>query len=235
MTRRRWIADEVSGDHAVLLGEHAEHLARVLRARVGQQFDVAANGAVRLGTITAVTPHRVDFQLGDALPATGLPNITIVLSIFKFDRMEWAIEKCTELGAARIIPLAARRSEPHLVSSAPKRVERWKRIAQQAAEQCRRISPPQIAQPVELSGATVLPGTTRILLAEAEQDVVLRDAVGGASHEIVLAFGPEGGWAPDELPMFTSAGWKPASLGSTILRTETAVIAALAVVLSILQ
>jgi len=120
MTRRRWIADEVSGNRAVLVGSHADHLSRVLRAQVGQEFDIATGTGVRRGHITRVGQGRVEFELGEEIQATTTPNVTLAFSIFKFDRMEWAIEKCTELGAARIIPVSARRTEAHLAAAAPK-------------------------------------------------------------------------------------------------------------------
>src|ERR1700684_1041641 len=133
MTRRRWIADEVTEYTAALVGDHAAHLARVLRAEIGQTFDIATGTEVRLGTITAISDHRVEFALGPAQEVkAGVPTITLALAIFKFDRMEWAIEKCTEIGVARIIPVIARRSDAHLASAAAKRHERWQRIARQA-------------------------------------------------------------------------------------------------------
>src|SRR5580658_4568684 len=138
MTRRRWLADEVSGDRAALVGEHANHLVRVLRARVGQDFDIATREAVRRGRITLVENDRVEFVLGEEISAGGLAEITLLLAIFKFDRMEWAIEKCTELGVSRIVPVIARRTDAHLAAAATKRAERWDRIARQAAEQSRR-------------------------------------------------------------------------------------------------
>src|SRR5271170_351508 len=134
MTRRRFIADEVSGDRAALVGAHADHLSRVLRARVGQEFDITTGNEVRRGRITAIAPDRVEFELGDVIPAATPLQVTLALSIFKFDRMEWAIEKCTELGVARIVPVIARRTDAHLASAAAKRAERWRRIALQAAE-----------------------------------------------------------------------------------------------------
>src|ERR1700680_3355376 len=157
MTRRRWIADEVLGNHAVLVGAHADHLSRVLRARIGQEFDITAGDVVRLGRITAITPERVEFELGAEISVPTTAQVTLVLSVFKFDRMEWAIEKCTELGAARIIPVIARRTETHLATAARKRVERWRRIALQAAEQSRRTSPPDISQPFKLKDDAILP------------------------------------------------------------------------------
>ena len=104
MTRRRWIADEVSGSHAALVGSHADHLAHVLRARIGQEFDIATAENVRRGRIVSITDGRVEFELGEVVPSAAIPTLTLLLSIFKFDRMEWAIEKCVELGAARIVP-----------------------------------------------------------------------------------------------------------------------------------
>src|SRR4029077_7302114 len=135
MTRRRWIADEVSGDRAFLIGNHAEHLARVLRARLGQEFDISIPEAVRRGRIVAITEDRVEFELGEEISGPVASPITLVLAIFKFDRMEWAIEKCAELGVARIVPVIARRTDSHLAAASAKRAERWQRIGRQAAQQ----------------------------------------------------------------------------------------------------
>ena len=234
MTRRRWIADEVSGNQAVLIGEHADHLIRVLRARVGQEFDIATGATVRAGRIVTIEPDRVEFELGEEVPAAKAANISLLLSIFKFDRMEWAIEKCTELGVARIIPLIARRTDAHLASAAAKRVERWRKIAVQASEQSRRAIPPQIDAPLKLKQALSLTADSRIVLAESEQQTLLRDVIAADSRELLLAIGPEGGWAEDELQEFQAAGWTSASLGQTILRAETAAIAATAIAKSIL-
>jgi 16S rRNA (uracil1498-N3)-methyltransferase len=235
MTRRRWIADEVSGNHAVLTGNHAEHLTQVLRARVGQEYDIATGPRVHRGRIVSIEESRVEFELGDEISAVIIPSVTVALSIFKFDRLEWAIEKCTELGAARIVPLIACRTEVHLASAAAKRWDRWQRIALQASEQSRRVSPPEISSPMKLNEALALPGSTRIVLAELEQTLMLKDALRSSSGETVLAFGPEGGWTEAEINLFREAGWISASLGSTIVRAETAAIAALAVAMSELQ
>jgi 16S rRNA (uracil1498-N3)-methyltransferase len=234
MTRRRWIADEVSGDRAALVGEHADHLVRVLRARVGQDFDIATGAAVRRGRITSVANHRVEFELNEEVSAASLSEITLVLAIFKFDRMEWAIEKCTELGVSRIVPVIARHTDSHLAAASAKRVERWQRIARQASEQSRRTAPPEIAAPIKVADALNLQSALRIVLAESEDRTFLRDIVKpqAANDGIVLAVGPEGGWTEDELQSFRQAGWMPASLGNTILRAETAAMAATAIVAS---
>jgi 16S rRNA (uracil1498-N3)-methyltransferase len=241
MTRRRWIADEVTGDTAALVGEHAAHLARVLRAEVGQEFDIATGAEVRLGTIISICDDRVEFALGSSRAEKAHPKITLALAIFKFDRMEWAIEKCTEIGVARILPVIARRTDAHLAAAAVKRHERWQRIVRQAAEQSRRSAPPEIAGPVKLKDLPgVLPAgaLTRIVLAESLAEFeatrladILRSSSQSQPTDVALAVGPEGGWADEELSWFRKAGWIAASLGDTILRAETAAIVATALAL----
>jgi 16S rRNA (uracil1498-N3)-methyltransferase len=228
MTRRRWIADEHSGDTAALTGANAAHLARVLRARVGQEFDISLGDGVRRGTITSVGEERVEFALAEELPVASVAAISIYLAVFKFDRFEWAVEKCTELGVARIVPMIARRTEAHLAAAAGKRVERWRKIALEAAQQSRRLSPPEIADPVKLKTAVESASGLRVVLAENEQQVMLVDLVTGADA-VALAIGPEGGWTAEELKLFAGSGWKKASLGATILRAETAAITAVAI------
>ena len=232
MTRRRWIADEVSGNRAALTGDHADHLVRVLRARVGQEFDIAVGSSVRRGRVSRVAPDRVEFELGEEVVGVANADVTLLLAIFKFDRMEWAIEKCTELGVARIVPAVTRRTDEHLASAAVKRVERWRRIAMQAAEQSRRAAPPEIAAPTKLQEAVNLSAGLRIVLSEVEKQIQLRDVLGDGQGDVILAVGPEGGWAADELQLFQKSGWISASLGSTILRAETAAIAATAIAVS---
>jgi len=228
------MADEVSGNTAALVGEHADHLVRVLRARVGQEFDIAAGESVRRGRITSLDSGRVEFDLLEEVPATDLGEITLFLAIFKFDRMEWAIEKCTELGIARIVPVVARRTDSHLAAAAVNRRERWQRVARQASEQSRRISPPEIAMPVKLPESVRAVEGVRIVLAESDEPTLLRDAFTAESNRdrVALAVGPEGGWTEDELKLFQESGWTSASLGPTILRAETAAIASTAIVSS---
>jgi 16S rRNA (uracil1498-N3)-methyltransferase len=245
MTRRRWIADEVSGNRAAIVGDHADHLARVLRARVGQEFDIVTPGSVRRSQLTSLTPNRVEFELGHEISCPASPEITLVLAIFKFDRMEWAIEKCTELGVSRIVPLIAHRTHSRLAAASMKRIERWQRIARQASEQSRRGEPPQIAASIKLSEVLNSQAALRIVLDETEEQTLLGDVLKSASHaegaastsaraRVILAVGPEGGWTGDELRLFRDAGWVSASLGRTILRAETAAIAATAIVASAL-
>ncbi|MGZ4841119.1 MAG: RsmE family RNA methyltransferase [Candidatus Angelobacter sp.] len=229
MTRRRWIADRVEHDRAWLLGSNANHLFRVLRVKVGQEFDVAANGVLRSAKVISATHEQVEFELGAEVESSVLPQITVYLSIFKFDRLEWALEKLTELGVSRVVPMIAQRTEEHLAKAAAKRVERWRKIAREASQQARRIAPPEIAEPAALKKAISEAQGSRIVLSESEERVSLKQALSDCTPPLALAFGPEGGWTEVEVEMFKAAGWKSASLGHTILRAETAAIAALAV------
>jgi 16S rRNA (uracil1498-N3)-methyltransferase len=234
MTRRRWIADEVSGNRAALTGDHARHLAQVLRAQVGQEFDISTGAEVRCGKVIGVLPDLVEFDLGEVIEQSEQAEIIVAISIFKFDRMEWAIEKCAELGVARIVPVIAGRTEKHLAAASTKRAERWRRLAKQASEQSRRVSVPEILEPVKLNQLLALPAEKKIVLSEFEHSRSLKDAVSSSDRAVTLAFGPEGGWTEQELEFFRNAGWTSASLGPTILRAETAVIASVAVAMSAL-
>jgi len=142
MTRRRWIAEHWDESTATLVGGQAEHLARVLRAEPGMEADVVAGGRVFHAEVAAVNLNgeqsEVRFNLiAEIISDPALP-VTLVLSVYKFDRMEWAIEKATELGIAAIAPVISRRTEKHLAQAAVKRAERWKRIVHEASQQARR-------------------------------------------------------------------------------------------------
>jgi 16S rRNA (uracil1498-N3)-methyltransferase len=229
MTRRRWIADKVEGDRAYLLDNNANHLFRVLRAQAGQQYDVVADGVARLGTITFASSNKVEFHLGEEVLSEALPEIEIYLSIFKFDHMEWAMEKLTELGVTRIVPMVAARTSHHLIKAAESRVERWRKIAKEASQQARRVAPPEIGEAVKLEKAIAGAIGTRIVLSEVEESVSLKSALAGIRPPLAMAFGPEGGWTEEEVQLFKDHGWLSATLGHTILRAETAAIAAVAV------
>jgi len=243
MTHRRWIAEHWDEATATLSGAQADHMARVLRAQPGMEADVVAGGHVYHAEVVVVTPHEVRFNLIAEIQADPALPITLAVSIFKFDHMEWGIEKATELGVAAIAPVIARRTEKHLAQAAAKRVERWRRIAHEAAQQSRRSDVPLIHDPALLADRIrATSDSVRVVLAEQEQSTTLRtvveEAVNAAQNQmpvLELAFGPEGGWAPDEEALFDANGWRAASLGPRILRAETAAIAALSVVASFLE
>ncbi len=243
MTRRRWIADHWDEATATLIGEQAGHLVRVLRAQTGMEYDIVAGGRVWHGVIARISPEEVRFNLVAEVAADPALPVTLLISIFKFDRMEWAIEKATELGVQAIVPVVARRSEKHLALAAEKRVERWRRIAHEAAQQSRRADVPLIEEPASLKlAARNAPDSVRLVLAEQERGTTLRQmvselliAAGDEVPSIRVAIGPEGGWAPDEAALLDAEGWRPVSLGPRILRAETAAIAAMSVIAAMLE
>jgi 16S rRNA (uracil1498-N3)-methyltransferase len=229
MTRRRWIADTWSETTATLKGEQAAHLARVLRAQPGQVFDVVANGFLHRAEIVTAREDEVVFALHEELEADAALPVHLLMAVFKFDHLEWGIEKATELGVARITPVIARRTEKHLALAAAKRVERWRRIVREAAQQSRRSDVPEVEEPVALKVAlAAVTAGTKLLLAETEEENTLSAGLVGAA-DVALAIGPEGGWAPEEMVLFSESRWKHVTLGPRILRAETAAIAGLAV------
>ena len=242
MTRRRFIADKWEIEdgrlaRATLVGDQAEHLARVLRAEPGQVFDVVANGFLHRAEVATVqqggggSKTKVQFVLHEELESEAALPVHLLLAIFRFDPMEWAIEKATELGVAKITPVLARRTDKHLAMAAPKRVERWRKIVFEAAKQSRRTDVPEIATPMALAAALETETVPlRILLSEVEQEVSLADVLRSAREDaMALAIGPEGGWTADEMELFAANGWRGVTLGPRILRAETAAVAALAI------
>ena len=216
---------------ATLKGEQAVHLARVLRAQPGQIFDVVANGFLHRAEIVSADEHEVVFTLHEELEAESALPVHLLMAVFKFDHMEWGIEKATELGVARITPVIARRTEKHLAQAAAKRVERWRRIVREAAQQSRRSDVPEVDDPVALKAALgMVSAEKKLLLAETEQENSLQAALASQqSASVALAIGPEGGWTAEEMALFSESGWKHVTLGPRILRAETAAIAGLAV------
>jgi 16S rRNA (uracil1498-N3)-methyltransferase len=220
-------------------GEAAEHLRRVLRASPGQVYELSDGECVRLGRIENVTRDAIEFSLHEKVDAKEIRlRISLGLTIVKFDRFEWALEKATELGVYDVTPVIAERSERALVAAAAKRAARWRKIVSGSAQQSRRLRAP------ELNAAQALPEflqsyaggsarhQARVFLTEDRSAKSLRDVLEKYPRDkttaAALAIGPEGGWTETENAEAIRAGFEHASLGSLILRTETAVAAAIA-------
>jgi 16S rRNA (uracil1498-N3)-methyltransferase len=231
--RRRFFVQQFNGDTAAVEGDTAYHLGRVLRAQPGQLYELSDGQRVRLGRIQKVARDRIDFALLEEIPAhQSTLDITLFLSVVKFDSFEWAIEKATELGVSTIVPLAAARSEKVLLTAAEKRADRWNKILAEAAQQSRRVSVPalqRLVQPVQAFTACA-DTSIKIILSERTDAPPLRRVLPAESvrPQAVLAIGPEGGWTDAEFAAAQSVAFREASLGKLILRTETAVAAALA-------
>jgi 16S rRNA (uracil1498-N3)-methyltransferase len=230
--RRRFFVERFENERASMEGEAAHHLGRVLRAQPGQLYELSDGTSVWLGRIDVVERDRIDFALVEKIVGQEAAlRTTLLLSVIKFDAFEWALEKATELGVSCIVPLAAARSEKALLAAAPKRAERWKKILLESAQQCRRVQVPvlePLAKP-EAAFAEAAEGL-RVMLSELPEAALMREVLAGVrTAEAVLAIGPEGGWTADEFAAARTNGFREASLGKLILRAETAVVAALAV------
>jgi 16S rRNA (uracil1498-N3)-methyltransferase len=229
--RRRFFIEEFRDQRAIIQGQGAHHLGRVLRAQLGQLYELSDGARVFLGRIETVDRHRIEFALLEELPAQQPRfHTTLLLSVVKFDAFEWAIEKATELGVGCIVPVAAARSEKALLGGVPKRAERWKKILLEASEQSRRVQVPTLDPLVksEVAFSSHKKGYC-VLLSESVDAPPLRKLLANQQTDsAVLAIGPEGGWTGPEFIAARSASYQEASLGKLILRTETAVAASLA-------
>jgi len=228
--RRRFFVDEVRNGHAEIAGDEAKHLTRVLRVEAGQRYEISDNRSVYLAEIETARKEHVIFRTLEKLPA-GEPQVRLILcaALIKFDRFEWLIEKATELGVSRLIPVNAERTENGLAAAAAKRMERWRKIAHESSQQSRRLRLPEIAPAEPFTAAITDASPLRVFLDEQPGAPPLSQA-SPPQGPIAVLTGPEGGWTDRERTAALSAGWKPVSLGPSILRAETAAIAALAVI-----
>lgn len=213
---------------AVMAGDAAHHLGRVLRAEAGRLYELSDGKAAWVGRIERVSRDRVEFSLIEPI-AGSEPALqtTLLLSIVKFDSFEWALEKATELGVRAIVPLAAARSEKALLHAAEKRAERWRKILLEAAQQSRRVSLPELRHVEKPANAFRQGDGFRVILSERTEAKPLKEVVPAKAASAVLAIGPEGGWTDEEFAAAAHASFREASLGHLILRTETAVISSL--------
>jgi 16S rRNA (uracil1498-N3)-methyltransferase len=232
--RRRFFIDQFEGNSAVLRGESAAHLGRVLRAEPGQLYELSDGRQVWLARVERVAlakrgDNRVDFALVEPIAAhASEPSTSLLLSLIKFDRFEWCLEKATELGVTEIVPLAAERTDKPLIAAAAKRASRWEKILLESAQQSRRTRLPILRGVVRPSDAFAsTKARLRIILSERTEAPLIHHALKGVKGTFAaLAVGPEGGWTEKEIAAASADGFREASLGDTILRTETAVVAA---------
>jgi 16S rRNA (uracil1498-N3)-methyltransferase len=241
--RRRFFVEKFDSNSAVLRGDTAEHLGRVLRAEPGQLYELSDGQDVWLARIERVTlskrgGNRIEFALMDPIAARESAfRVNLLLSIVKFDRFEWCLEKATELGVTEITPLAAARTDKPLLAAAGKRRSRWEKILLESAQQSRRLRPP-LLRFADAGGRSVRPvdafaqssAACKIMLSERRDAKPMRNALSlYAESSAALAIGPEGGWTDDEFAAARAAGFTEVSLGENILRTETATVAALSI------
>jgi 16S rRNA (uracil1498-N3)-methyltransferase len=233
LARRRFFVDTIRAGAAELLGDEALHLTRVLRVEPGQRYEISDNHAAWLAEIAEARGPRVVFRVIEPIDSPAAPvRLTLIAAIVKFDRFEWIVEKATELGIERLLPMATARTEKGLFEASHKRAERWRRIARESSQQARRVSVPEILPAAPFGRRLAEPADHRYFLEEAGAPPLLSTLPRRRTpaDQVALMLGPEGGWTDDERRLAAAAGWLAVSLGPLVLRAETAAAAALAVV-----
>jgi 16S rRNA (uracil1498-N3)-methyltransferase len=236
MARRRFFVDAIQQSRAVLAGEDARHLRQVLRAEIGQRYELSDNRSVYLAEVASLAKDRVSFRVLEEIAVPPPPvRLTLLLALIKFDRFEWALEKATELGVETVRPVATERSEKGLERAAAKRLERWRKIVRESSQQARRARLPEVLPPAAFGDVLAGGSPYSWFLEEQSGACPILAALPARrqfSDAVRLLVGPEGGFTGAERARAREAGWTPVSLGPHILRTETAAIAALAVISS---
>lgn len=235
-------SQNISGGMAFLAGSEAEHLKRVLRLKAGEIVEVFdgqgrcwAALIVNTGDDGVVKLKIIGENKAEAEPSI---RITLFQGLPKSDKMDYIVQKTTELGISRIVPIETRNTVFKVrAGRMPGKIERWQRIALEAAKQCGRSVIPDIQEPVLFEEALLQAANTGfcIIPYEKEQAAGLKRMLELMAREsrdgIGVFIGPEGGFTVDEVEAAVRAGVKPVTLGPRILRTETAGLAVVSIIM----
>jgi 16S rRNA (uracil1498-N3)-methyltransferase len=240
MSRRRFYVpkESIREGYAVLPSRQAHHLRNVLRLGTGDAVEIFdGEGAGYAGEIELHGSEVFVRSLKKIDPGESPVRLILAPALIKAAKFELVLQKATELGVSGIVPLNTRFSDIRIPSEKiDSRMERWRRIVQEASKQCRRFAAPRIWEPLDFSEFLALEefSSYRKLLLY-EKAVEPWQAQGELSDEVVLCIGPEGGWEPGEVERAERAGFGIFSLGPWILRAETAAIAAVSILQHHLQ
>lgn len=221
-----------------IVGEDVNHMKNVLRAGVGTPVTVCdGEGFDYPSVITQIEKQRITATYEEKIACTTEPvyPITLYQGVAKGERMDQLIQKCVELGVTRIVPVMCKRTvvKFHSEKDVKTKVERWQKIATEAAKQCNRGVVPEVATPVEFSKAVQEGAEAKIKLIpyEEERNNTIKQFINSLQSPDSTAYfiGPEGGFEKEEVELACQNGFTPITLGQRILRTETAGPAVLAI------
>jgi 16S rRNA (uracil1498-N3)-methyltransferase len=229
----------ISGDTAVLSGTEAGHMLRSLRLSVGDSFHAFDEEGTRYRMrILEATSRSLRAEILETFAPQPPPPVAVTLFVGlpKADKMDFILEKATELGVSRVVPFRSSRTIPRVdPSDTRKRLLRWERVALAAAKQCGSGRVPEVSEIVPYGEALRRAATHdgRIVFYEGERAFSLKEVLLGMpdAKSVALVVGPEGGFSPDEVREAVAAGCRCAGLGSRILRVETAALAVLSMVM----
>jgi 16S rRNA (uracil1498-N3)-methyltransferase len=225
----------LGGNGTTLLeGGPANHIARVLRLRVGDALTLFdGRGGEYPARVAGMRKGQVIVDVGEhqALERESPLDLTLLQSIARGERMDWIVQKTTELGVTRIVPVISERTVVRLEpAQASRKLAHWRAVAVAACEQCGRNRVPDIAEPLALLPAVqAAAAAARRLVLDPQAEVALAARLESASA-LTLLVGPEGGLTEDELELSVRAGFERCSLGARTLRTETAAVACVAAI-----
>jgi 16S rRNA (uracil1498-N3)-methyltransferase len=232
-------ASSFAGEQVRLSREQAYQIAHVLRLKVGDTVTVLdGRGQEYDVTLTAVSSSETVGQIAGQRRAAGEPGVEVTLfqSLLARDKFEWVLQKATEVGVAQVVPVLTERSLVRVKRQESSKLDRWRRILTEAAEQSHRGRIPRLEQVCTFPEAIArLRDFDRCLIAAPfHEAAALRSTLrglAGPEASIALLVGPEGGFTPAELTLARTRGAVPISLGPRVLRTETAAVVAAALVL----
>jgi 16S rRNA (uracil1498-N3)-methyltransferase len=220
----------------VVTGPNHKYIVSVLRKEAGDRVDlIDGKGYLYRCVISSVKGKELYLQVMDVVhhPEEKRPRVTLFVSPIKGPRMDWLVEKATELGVERIVPTLFKRTVVKTPEGRSSKSERWRKISIEASRQCGRCSIPELLEPIPLRGIVqYVDGCKhRWMLHEKERKRHLRDVLGPkVSGEICVAVGPEGGFEDAEAAWLKEQGFLPLTLGENILRTETTPLVVLAII-----
>jgi len=238
---RRFFIDpgNIIGPSAVLTGNEARHISAVLRLTPGTiitLFD--GSGSYFEALLTKISPSRVEAKIISIIPyietpEDAPPSLHLAIGLLKGKKMAFIIQKITELGVASLRPFRSRYCAAHEPETG--RLYRWQKIALEACKQCNRPKPPDLHEVTDFKTMLSASGADeydlKLIFWEETGQKSLQEALGplGATKSIHILIGPEGGFSPDEVVDAVDAGYQLVTLGSRILRAETAAVAAVAI------
>ncbi len=227
-------SDQISNDTATIVGSDVNHIKNVLRMTVGEKVEVFdGKGNIFNATLTLLQSDKVIFSLTKASNENceSKINITLAQCLPKAKKMDFIVQKATELGAISIIPVISERSIPKIEDKADKKISHWQKIAKEAVEQSGRTIIPTVKPLTKFEELIKNAKDYDLALIpwEGEKSTSMKDISKNKEiNSILVAIGPEGGFSSNEIDLAIQNGFKTISLGKRILRTETAGIVALA-------